>query len=41
MCINDCLLDTAPGTTLFGIVPIANNLPGNSNIVVNGILQVE
>jgi len=39
--MNDCLLDTAPGTTLFGIVPIADNPPGNSNIVVNGIVQVE
>jgi hypothetical protein len=41
ICMNDCLLDTAPGTTLFGIVPIADNPPGNSNIVVNGIVQVE
>ena len=41
ICMNDCLLDTAPGTTLFGIVPFADNPPGNSNIVVNGIVQVE
>ena len=41
ICMTDCLLDTAPGTTLFGIVPFADNPPGNSNIVVNGIVQVE